>query len=91
MLAGREMAGSTLTMNRWALAILRDDLGTRRLATLGVEDVETALQSRADGAARAQRRSGRGRSPTCGPQSASCSPPPAPTRGPPWPVRSCRC
>lgn len=62
VLAGRDLAGSTETMYAWALARLREDLGSRRLVTLRVEDVENALQVRADGSAPTVPRSGRGRS-----------------------------
>jgi len=49
VLAGRDISGSTRTRHRWALKILRADLGGTKVRSLTPDRVETALQARADG------------------------------------------
>jgi integrase len=48
VLAGRDISGSTLMRHRWALGILRAELGSTRVRTLTPERVESALAARAD-------------------------------------------
>lgn len=48
VLAGREVSGSTRTLHRWALRILRADLGDAKVRSLTPDRVENALQARAD-------------------------------------------
>lgn len=48
VLAGRDISGSTLMRHRWALGILRAELGSTRVRTLTPARVESALAARAD-------------------------------------------
>lgn len=48
VLAGRDISGSTLMRHRWALGILRAELGSTRVRTLTPGRVESALAARAD-------------------------------------------
>ena len=48
VLAVREISGSTLVRHRWALRILRDDLGSTKVRALTPERVEAAFSARAE-------------------------------------------
>src|SRR6516225_9359029 len=49
VLAGRELAPATREAYAWCAARLRDELGTKRLRNLTVDDVEDALDRLANG------------------------------------------
>lgn len=48
VLSGREIADSTIMRHRWALRILREDLGTTRVRMLSPDRVEAALRARSE-------------------------------------------
>ena len=63
-LAGRSISDSQRAAHRWAINILTEDLGTRRLRSLRPDHVEHAFTKRAEGTATVSaKRAGRGRSP----------------------------
>lgn len=63
-LAGRSISDSHRAGHRWAINVLTEDLGSRRLRTLRPDHVEHAFAKRSDGTATAaSKRAGRGRSP----------------------------
>jgi hypothetical protein len=63
-LPNRGLSPSRLSGHEWAIGILTEELGIKRLRTLSVDDVEAALARRAQPRPNPERRGGRGRTAT---------------------------